>query len=189
MTFPPTLTPSPLKMMSNYYLRIVAYEFLRYATLTYNAVREYWNRILDWYYYTPTVQPSRRYFLSDTHTFNDSYLKVPPGAVYIEEWIRHGEKKCVVRYPNDVIPSVWILTPFDQNARCPWLWVGDKETEIDLTRTFNKFLVPGNRITIDLVEKLIQINEKTDLVFIESGTFRELKFPGEGLLIKANGDE
>jgi len=67
--------------------------------------------------------------------------------------------------------------------------VGDKETEIDLTKTFNKFLVPGNRILIDLVEKLILINEKTNLVYIESGTFRELKFPGEGLLIKANGDE
>lgn len=175
--------------MSNTFLRTLAYECLRYATMAYTTVRGYWNTLIDWYYYTPLVEPSRRYFLSDTHTFNESYLKVPPGTVYVEEWIRNGEKKCVVRYDNEVIPSLWIRTPFEQHARCPWIWVGDRTTEIDLTRTFNKFLVPGNRILIDLVEKLIQINDKTDLVYIETGTFKELKFPGEGLLIKANGDE
>jgi hypothetical protein len=109
--------------------------------------------------------------------------------VYIEEWVQNGEKKSVVRYENEVIPAAWVRTPFDQHARCPWIWVGDRATEIDLTRTFNKFLVPGNRITIDLVERLIQINDRTDLVYIETGSFRELKFPGEGVLIKANGDE
>ena len=95
----------------------------------------------------------------------------------------------MVRYANEVIPAVWVRSPFEQHAQCPWIWVGDRATEIDLTRTFNKFLVPGNRITLDLVERLIQINDRTDLVYIERGTFRELKFPGEGLLIKANGDE
>ena len=189
MIFPLIRMQLPLKMMSSAFFRTMAYECLRYATMAYNTVRGYWNKIVDWYYYTPLVEPNRRYFLSDTHTFNESYLKVPPGAVYVEEWIKNGDKKCVVRYENDVIPALWIRTPFDQHARCPWLWVGDKETEIDLTRTFNKFLVPGNHILLDLVEKLIQINEKTNLVYIESGTFRELKFPGEGLLIKANGDE
>lgn len=189
MTFPLTPMPSPLKMMNNRFLRAIAYECIRYATMAYNTVTQVWNKVVDWYYYIPQVQPNRRYFLSETHTFNDSYLKVPPNTVYIEEWIRNGEKKCVVRYSDEVIPARWIRTPFDQNARCPWIWVGDRATEIDLTRTFNKFLVPGNRITIELVEKLIQMNDRTDLLYIESGTFRELKFPGEGILIKANGDE
>jgi hypothetical protein len=62
--------------------------------------------------------------------------------------------------------------------------VGDKETEIDLTRTFNRFLVVGNRIELALVLKLIQVTEKTNLIYIEAGTFKECKFPGDGIAIE-----
>ncbi len=171
------------------WLRIVGFQALVYATMAYDKCMETWYWLRDWYFAVPELSPHRQYFLSTTHEFNNSYLRVPPGCVYIEEWVKRGEKKCVVRYENDIIPGAWIRTPFDQHARCPWIWVGDRATEIDLTRTFNKFLVPGNRITLELVDKLIQINDRTDLVYIETGTFKELKFPGEGLLIKANADE
>jgi len=167
----------------------IGFEVLRYTTMVYNTCMRLWTTVWEWQDSMPTLIPHRQYFLSTTHQFSPSHLRVPEGCVYIEEWVQNGEKKCVVRYENDVIPAAWVQNPFDQHARCPWIWVGDRATEIDLTRTFNKFLVPGNRITIDLVEKLIQINDRTDLVYIETGTFRELKFPGEGLLIKANGDE
>jgi len=173
----------------NAFLQTLAFELLRYATMAYDTLMEYWILFLDWYSYVPLVAPTRRYFLSDSHTFNDSYGKVPPDTVYVEEWIRGGDKKCVVRYENETIPSSWTTDPFTQSARCPWLWVGDRTTEIDLTRTFNKFLVPGNRILIQLVQKLIQITEQTNLIYIEAGSFKEMKFPGDGLLIKANGDE
>jgi len=171
------------------FFRVLSFEVLRYTTMVYNKCVAAWMSFWTWYEAVPETHPHRQYFLSTSHEFTPSYLRVPPGCVYIEEWVKHGEKKCVVRYENEVIPGAWIRTPFDQNARCPWIWVGDRATEIDLTRTFNKFLVPGNRITMELVDKLIQINDRTDLVYIETGTFKELKFPGEGLLIKANGDE
>lgn len=171
------------------WVNTLGFEILRYTTMVFNKCIVLWNSVWQWYDAIPDHQPHRQYFLSTTHQFNPSYLRVPAGCVYIEEWVQNGEKKCVVRYENDVIPAAWVLTPFEQHARCPWIWVGDRATEIDLTRTFNKFLVPGNRITIELVEKLIQITDETDLVYIETGTFRELKFPGEGLLIKANGDQ
>jgi hypothetical protein len=61
--------------------------------------------------------------------------------------------------------------------------VGDTETELDLTRTFQKFLVPGNRILLDLVLKLIQVNERTRLVYIDPVTFEEHEFPGDGITI------
>ena len=63
------------------------------------------------------------------------------------------------------------------------MWVGDRETEIDLTRTFNKYLVVGNIIKMELVNKLIQVNDRSNLLYIESGTFKELKFPGDGITI------
>ena len=171
------------------WVNILGFEILRYTTMVFNKCMMLWNSAREWYDAIPDRHPHRQYFLSTTHQFNPSYLRVPEGCVYIEEWVQNGEKKSVVRYENEVIPAAWVRTPFDQHARCPWIWVGDRATEIDLTRTFNKFLVPGNRITIDLVERLIQINDRTDLVYIETGSFRELKFPGEGVLIKANGDE
>jgi hypothetical protein len=90
----------------------------------------------------------------------------------------------VVRYEGEEIPHDWIITPFDLTPKCPWIWVGDKETEIDLTRTFNKFLVVGNRIELALVLKLIQVTQRTNLIYIEKGTFDEKKFPGDGITIE-----
>lgn len=137
-----------------------------------------------WEVVPPLDKPVNRYFLSDEHTFDETYTHVPENTVYIEEWVQDGDKKCVVYYEGEEILDKWFTSPWDCKPKCPWIWVGDKETEIDLTRTFNRFLVVGNTITIDLVLKLIQVTEKTDLVYIEAGTFKEHKFPGEGLTIE-----
>lgn len=171
------------------YIRNAAFEVLRYATIVYHSALDTWHSFWDWYGYSPILSPSNRYFLSDDHVFSESYSKVPPNTVYVEEWSRRGETKYVVLYENEHIPNIWIRNPLTQHARCPWLWVGDKHTEIELTRTFNKFLVPGNRLRKQLIEKLIQFTRETNLMYIESGTFNELEFPGDGLLIKANGEE
>ena len=72
---------------------------------------------------------------------------------------------------------------------CCWEFQYDSETEIDLTRTFDKFLVPGNRITVDLVSKLIKMTDHTNLIYIETKTFKHVKFPGEGITIKVDVDE
>ncbi len=132
---------------------------------------------------TDATSPHRRYFLGATDPV-DGYDRVPEDQVYVEEWVQGETKRCVVRYEGEEIPTSWTSTPFDTNARTPWVWVGDRDTEIDLTRTFNKFLVVGNVITLDLVLKLIHVNESTNLIYIESGTFKELKFPGDGITIE-----
>lgn len=136
----------------------------------------------------PTHKPVRRYFLSDDDEFDESYTRVPEDAVYIEEWIQDNTKKCRVLYEGEEIPNAWEGTPFDKKAKLPWIWVGDKETEIDLTKTFNKFVVPGNCIKLDLVEKLIQITENSHLIYIEYGTFEEIEFPGEGITIEEDAE-
>ena len=171
----------------NTVFRTLAFESLRYATMTWDMVHGWWNAFWDWYVWTPEIEPTARYFLGTDIVFNDSFPSVPEGAVYIEEWLWNGVKKCVVRYPGDFIPFAWDISPHHLSAKCPWIWVGDRNTEIDLTQTFAKFLVPGNRITIGLVEKLIHVTDQTRLVYIEYGSFEEKEFPGEGLLIKANG--
>jgi hypothetical protein len=137
------------------------------------------------------IRPLTRYYLSEQHVeFDESDERVPEDCVYVEEWVdTKGHKKNVVLYEGEQIPNAWTISPFDTPAKCPWVWVGDRDTEIDLTRTFNRFLVPGNRILLDLVQNLIQINERTNLIYIESGTFKEIKFPGDGITIRADVDD
>jgi hypothetical protein len=136
--------------------------------------------------YPGGIHPHTRYFLSDSRQVTG--LRVPENSIYVEDWVENNVKRCIVRYPDEEIPMQWTTTPFEKIPRTPWVWVGDRETEIDLTRTFNRFLVVGNRITTDLVKKLIQVTPKTRLVYIESGTFKELDFPGDGLTIEEYDD-
>ena len=49
----------------------------------------------------------------------------------------------------------------------------------------DKYLVPGNLIRIDLILKLIQPREDTDIVYIDARTFQEVKFPANGVKIDA----
>ena len=171
----------------NTLLQTVAFEALRYATLAMTAVTDTWTSFWDWYFWTPEPRPNSRYFLTGVEGFDESYTEVPEGAIYVEEWGIGHSRKCVVRYAGESIPDSWESSPHLLSAKCPWIWVGDKTTEIDLTQTFARFLVPGNRITVALVENLIRITDQTHLVYIEFGSFEEKEFPGDGLLIKANG--
>jgi hypothetical protein len=154
---------------------------LQFFSMLIIHARTLWNHVRPGI--TDATHPHRRYFLGSTEQVED-HDRVPEDQVYIEEWIQGETKRCVVLYEGDTIPTSWTSTPFDKNARTPWVWVGDRDTEIDLTRTFNKFLVVGNVITLDLVLKLIQVTESTNLIYIESGTFKELKFPGDGITIE-----
>jgi len=152
----------------------------------YTILKAYYTRCR--YARLETHRPQTRYYLSNDEPvdFEDTDKRVPEDCVYIEEWINStGQKKCVVLYEGEEIPTEWTRTPFDVSAKCPWLWIGDKESEIDLTRTFEKYLVVGNVITYDLVSQLIRLTNRTDLTYIDATTFEILKFPGSGITIKA----
>jgi len=148
-----------------------------------------WSSWLAYWRSGPVVlAPTARYFLGNSSMDVNTVPVVPQGAVYLEEWIQDNVKKCVVRYAGEEIPRSWTESPFAKHPRTPWIWVGDRETEVDLTRTFAKFLVVGNRITSDLVNAFIRVNPNTKLIYIESGTFKELEFPGDGLIIEEYAD-
>lgn len=139
---------------------------------------QYWNPV------PVEVSPIARYFLGLPSEDMEKYLTVPEKMVYVEEWVAGSTKKLVVRYSGETIPRNWSESPLDKTARCPWVWVGDRHTEIDLTRTFEKFLVVGNRITSDLVRQYICMTPQSKLMYIQAGTFKELEFPGDGITIE-----
>jgi hypothetical protein len=167
---------------------------LHYATVTATFLHIQWTRAVYpflydcWSHYwalTPKeIRPTTQYFLGLDGEDMDKHLTVPEGRIYIEEWRRGDLKKCVVKYGGETIPRSWTESPFDRTIQSPWVWVGDRETEIDLTRTFNRFLVVGNRITTELVHHYVCVTPRTKLMYIQSGTFKELDFPGDGITIE-----
>lgn len=173
------------------FLAILLTKALEYGTIALSYAEKAgslaWSLWMEYWYPSTDLTPTSRYFIGYPSIEMDNHTVVPPGTIYIEEWRFENTKKYVVRYAGDTIPRSWTESPFAKNPRTPWVWVGDRETEIDLTRTFNKFLVVGNKITYELVEALIRVTPKTKLIYIESGTFKELDFPGSGLTIEEYG--
>jgi hypothetical protein len=170
-------------------LLLIMYSLLSKAVTGYHFVKD---KYLEYKYSTTEIAPTDRYFLTPEGRDNDveGVDTVPENWVYVEEWIDiRGTKKMMVLYEGDLVPIVWGMSPFEKPpAKCPWVWVGDKETEIDLTRTFDKFLVPGNVLKEELVSKLIKMTDHTNLIYIETKTFNQVKFPGEGITIEADVD-
>lgn len=170
---------------------------LQYMSFTYTFLQNQWKYIVYPFlhdcwnqYWNPIpaeIRPVDRYFLGFEGEDMDKYLTVPEKTIYLEEWRRGDLKKYVVRYGGETIPRSWNENPFDRVVQSPWVWVGDRETEIDLTRTFNKFLVAGNRITKELVHHYVRATARTRLMYIQTGTFKELEFPGDGITIEEYG--
>lgn len=154
--------------------------FMQYASRLFTTVKRAYDNYL--YPELDTIRPHHQYYMTTTKLeFQTTDEVVPDQCIYIEEWVRNGRKLCVIKYAGEIIPTAWQQSPFEKNAKCPWIWVGDRETETDLTRAFNKFLIVGNVITDELIGHLTSAK---DMFYIESGTFKELKFPEEGLVIE-----
>ena len=168
-------------------LLLIMYALLAKTVNGYHYVKD---KYLEYKYASDDIKPTDRYFLTPmgTHSNNvDKHPDVPDMWVYIEEWKdTKGHTKMIVRYPGEKVPTEWTESPFDlPPAKCPWVWVGDRGTEEDLTRTFDKFLVPGNVIKKELAYKL---SKTANLIYIETRTFNQIKFPGDGITITADVD-
>jgi len=131
------------------------------------------------------IRPHHRGLHSeDNIVFDPSMETVPEGCVYTEEWYdTHGNQHICVLYSGASIPSSWTHTPFEKEPKRPWVWVGNPETETDLTRTFDKYLVVGNHITDELIHHILPGRK---LAYMEPKTFNQLDFPGDGIVIEEN---
>ena len=152
----------------------------------YNAVYNF----LKWVIYPPNDQPKiTHYLLSDDYDSDDfEYPRVPEDSILIEEWINtDGSKRCNLFYGGEE----WLggrerFNPFVQTPKVPWLWLGDKTTEVELTAAMQKYMVVGNVIRLDLILHMIQVRENTNIVYIDARTLEEVKFPADGVKILAD---
>ena len=131
------------------------------------------------------LRPHRRYLLSDEgHVFDDSMTQVPTHAIYVEEWFdTHGTKRCQILYDGEEIPHRWKSSPFDKEPKRPWVWVGNAASEIDLTRTFDKYLVVGNKITPEFLGHILPGRKVS---YMDPTTFNQHEFPEKGIVIEEN---
>jgi hypothetical protein len=115
--------------------------------------------------------------------FDPSMENVPVGCIYTEEWYdSHGNNRIKLLHEGEAIPSHWEHTPFEKEPLRPWIWVGNPETETDLTRALDKYLVVGNLITQQLVEHILPGRK---LAYVDK-TFKQMDFPGDGIAIEEN---
>jgi hypothetical protein len=133
----------------------------------------------------PTTRKVTRFILSDEYDNDDldDLDNVPEDSVVVDEYLVNGYRKCVLHYEGAELHAPRDFNPFDELPLKPWIWIGDKTTGVDLTRALEKYLVPGNIIKIDLIDKLLQFNDDTFITYIDPRTFLEVKFPEDGVRI------
>jgi len=152
------------------------------------AIRMYNNlcSFINWVFPLPKQNNVSYYILSDEYDQDevDDMIRVPEDAIFIEEWEKEGVKKCNLFYDSDIIVRNR-FDPFAAVPYIPWIWIGDKNTEVDLTAAMQKYMVVGNVIALDLILHLIQVHHDTEIVYIDARTLEEVKFPAKGVSIQA----
>ena len=124
-----------------------------------------------------------RYLISNDEEYDDRLTRVPEGSVFVEEYTENAVTKRRVLYEGDEI-TFYTEDPF-KPATSPWIWIGDKTTEIDLTYALSKYIVPGNVIDLDPIFTMLHVNRDTEIVYIDARSLEQVKFPSEGVRIHA----
>lgn len=135
------------------------------------------------YLTNPEPPMTEQLFSFDNTPLFDDTTHVPEGCVYVQTWTIEGVKKSWVLYEGDEIAILG--NPCEQKAYVPWVWIGDVETEYDLTEKLTPFLVPGNRIRYALLSHFKGYEEEMKIQYIDRKTLDFVDFQ-DGLLIEAN---
>ena len=148
-------------------------------------------RILSFYY---SKEPR---FYSQLKVYNPRNVKldwettVPPGVIVCEkmETVSIDDRKTRYRVWNEgerVVssPTEDKIKLLHSRGTLPWLWIGGNSIYQSQNRTseIEPFLVPGNRITKELLGNIDPSIETWNYLDIQ--TFKEVEFPEEGITIK-----
>jgi hypothetical protein len=91
-------------------------------------------------------------------------------------------KKCVIDYSYSRPIEYSFLS---KQAESPWLWIGASGLcgECDMTASVLPYVVEGNHITIELLDKEFPFHRNWR--YLDPVTFKEVDFPIEGITIDA----
>ena len=138
------------------------------------------------YYQVPMsvlLHCDRVYFLGP-YDRDGEETHVPEDTILVQEFRKGSLVRRAITYDGlEILP--YAGDPF-RTPHVPWVWIGDDTTDVDLTPTLAKYLVPGNLITLELIDHFMHFTERTRIVYIDARTFLEHTFPAEGIRIEAN---
>lgn len=122
------------------------------------------------------------YFYSKEPVVNKTYEQV--GSFYLSKIESVSLDETIVLYKISKTPDD-DFTITHKKIEEPWLWIGAKTPfgDMDLTERMRQFFVPGNHITIELLELLYP--SFYEWVYLDPVTFKEVEFPIEGITINA----
>jgi hypothetical protein len=124
-----------------------------------------------------------RFFWNSALQYEDITLThVPSGTFHIEQWEKDGDLRRYVTHEEDeIIP--YEGDPF-RPIKKPWLWIGNKRDDsFDITDQLRQYLVPGNRVTPQLIEHVLHFD---DIQYMNTRSFEVVKFPEEGIVLEAD---
>jgi hypothetical protein len=153
----------------------------------YNSVSKFVNWCIGWQVKEHGIT---YHVLSDDFDNEDlaEMTRVPEDTIYIEEWEKNGAKRCNLFYEGEEIVRE-LFDPFENVPEFPWIWIGDKKTEVDLTAAMLKYMAVGNTIRLDLILHLIQVHHDTEIVYVDARTLEEVKFPASGVKIRVRNGQ
>ena len=123
-----------------------------------------------------------RFFWEDKYQYiNTHFSEVPENTLHMEQWLRNdGVTRRYVTYSMNPI-QFYEEDPFAP-TKAAWLWIGNpKDDELDITAQLEMYKVAGNRITLELIEKVTGIQ---DPYYMDPRTLSILKFPEEGIVLE-----
>jgi hypothetical protein len=122
------------------------------------------------------------YFYSKEPVVSKTYEQV--GSFYLAKIESVSLDETIVLYKISKTPDDDFTVTY-RKIEEPWLWIGAKTPfgDMDLTERMRQFFVPGNHITLELLELLYP--SFYDWVYLDPVTFKEVEFPVEGITINA----
>lgn len=156
----------------------ILFEILRWATFAITAVRACRRS-----FYQPGDIMLEYYLSYHGEEWTSEDQIVPRDCVYVCEYLdKQKNRKATVQYEGQRIKH-------DVSARkgkTPWVWIGDITTERELTSELAKFIVPGNVIKYELLNRLMDFDTDTQIQYIDPVSLDFCDFPEEGIVIQAD---
>lgn len=152
-----------------------------YARINWLFYRVYAFKNNLWRFLFPEIT-HQRFFWDRTEQLTDMTISVVPEyTIHVEQWSRpDGDTRRYVTYSMNPI-RFYETDPF-LPVKTPWLWIGDpKDDSVDITSDMRYYLVAGNLILPELVQRVTGIEEPH---YMDPRSLAVLKFPEEGIVLE-----
>jgi hypothetical protein len=116
---------------------------------------------------------------------------VPKDTLFLEKLAYFKNEDIKYKYKIWYSDQLYIKPSFQiiknitkQKVECPWIWIGENET--DMTNQLEEYVLDGNKIKIEFLNKLFPDIKKWS--YICSKTLEVKDFPVEGIQIKHDSE-